>query len=129
LTEEFYNRFPNQLSGGQRQRVAIARAIILDPRILICDEPTSALDVSIQEQILDLLRDIQKQRGMTMILISHDMAVVGYLANHVFVIYEGEIVEHGEAEKILKTPSDPYTQRLMDSVYRIPRPETVNLTK
>lgn len=122
LPPEFYNRFPSQLSGGQRQRVAIARAIILRPRILICDEPTSALDVSIQEQILDLLSALQKEQGMTMILISHDMAVVGHLADRVIVMLKGEIIEHGDAQSVLETPQAAYTQKLMNSVYRVPGP-------
>lgn len=122
LPPEFYNRFPSQLSGGQRQRVAIARAIILSPRILICDEPTSALDVSIQEQILDLLGNLQKDLGMTMILISHDMAVVNHLADRVIVMLKGEIIEQGDAQSVLGTPQAAYTQKLMRSVYRIPNP-------
>lgn len=121
LSAEFYHRFPNQLSGGQRQRVAIARAIILRPSILICDEPTSALDVSIQEQILDLLNDLQRKYGMTLILISHDMAVVGYLADRVLVMLNGKIVEFGNAKNVLETPSTAYTQKLMNSVYRVPK--------
>lgn len=122
LPPTFYNRFPNQLSGGQRQRVAIARAIILRPRILICDEPTSALDVSIQEQILDLLHALQRKYGMTMILISHDMAVVGYIADRVLVVLNGEIIEAGTAIDVLQTPSTAYTQKLMSSVYHVPKP-------
>jgi len=123
LATEFYNRFPNQLSGGQRQRVAIARAIILRPKILICDEPTSALDVSIQEQILDLLSELQNDFGMTILLISHDMAVVGYLADRVLVMLNGEIVESGETVAVLERPTTRYAQELMASVYRVPRPQ------
>ena len=123
LSEEFYHRFPNQLSGGQRQRVAIARAIILEPSILICDEPTSALDVSIQEQILDLLCQLQKDLNMTLIVISHDMAVVGYLADRVFVMLDGEIIESGKAEDVLKSPQTAYSQKLMSSVYSVPKPD------
>lgn len=123
LTPEFYHRFPNQLSGGQRQRVAIARAIILEPSILICDEPTSALDVSIQEQILDLLCQLQKDLNMTLIVISHDMAVVGYLADRVFVMLNGEIIERGKAENVLKSPQTAYSQKLMSSVYSVPKPD------
>ncbi len=122
LSPEFYNRFPNQLSGGQRQRVAIARAIVLRPSILICDEPTSALDVSIQEQILDLLIELQRDLRMTLILISHDMAVVGYLADRVLVMLNGEIVEFGDNKEVLQTPTTPYTKKLMNSVYRVPKP-------
>jgi peptide/nickel transport system ATP-binding protein len=123
LGAEYFNRFPNQLSGGQRQRVAVARAIILKPQILICDEPTSALDVSVQEQILDLLVDLRKELGMTMIVISHDMAVIGYLADRVLVMHEGRIVERGPAEQVLDHPKDAYTKRLMASVYKVPRPD------
>ncbi|NRA15532.1 MAG: ABC transporter ATP-binding protein [Oceanospirillaceae bacterium] len=121
LSSDFYHRFPSQLSGGQRQRVAIARAIILEPKILICDEPTSALDVSIQEQILDLLCQLQKDLNMTMIVISHDMAVVGYLADRVFIMHNGEIIESGEASKVLKHPETDYAKKLMASVYSVPR--------
>ena len=125
LSEEFYHRYPNQLSGGQRQRVAIARAIILSPKILICDEPTSALDVSIQEQILDLLRDLQRKMGMTMILISHDIGVVSYLADRVLVMLEGKIIETGTTADVLKNPQMAYTKKLMNSVYRVPNPNLV----
>lgn len=125
LSSEFYHRFPNQLSGGQRQRVAIARAIILAPKILICDEPTSALDVSIQEQILDLLCKLQQDLNMTMIIISHDMAVVGYLADRVFIMHNGQIIESGETSKVLKHPETAYAKKLMSSVYTVPREETV----
>lgn len=121
LSKEFFNRFPNQLSGGQRQRVAVARAIILEPEILICDEPTSALDVSVQEQILDLLIDLRERMGMTLIVISHDMAVIGYLADRVLVMHEGEVVEEGASNEILGSPQKAYTQRLMASVYKVPR--------
>lgn len=123
LSADYFNRFPNQLSGGQRQRVAIARAIILKPKILICDEPTSALDVSVQEQILDLLIDLREQLGVTMIVISHDMAVIGYLSSRVFVMHEGEIVEEGPTEQVLNNPSEAYTKQLMSAVYKVPRPD------
>jgi len=122
LSEEQYNRFPSQLSGGQRQRVAIARALVLKPQILICDEPTSALDVSVQDQVLDLLLELQKSLGVTLILISHDMAVVRYMADRVFVMKSGEIVEAGDALKVLDHPSHPYTQKLLTSVYHLPQP-------
>lgn len=120
LAPEFYNRFPSQLSGGQRQRVAIARAITLRPRILICDEPTSALDVAIQEQILELLGGLQRDLGMTLIFISHDMAVVRHLANRILVMFKGEIVESGLAKRVLDAPKARYTRKLMDSVYTLP---------
>ena len=120
LAPEFYNRFPSQLSGGQRQRVAIARAITLRPRILICDEPTSALDVAIQEQILELLGGLQRDLGMTLIFISHDMAVVRHLANRILVMFKGEIVESGLAKRVLDAPKARYTRKLMNSVYTLP---------
>ena len=119
LPDNFSTRFPNQLSGGQRQRVAIARAIILKPKILICDEPTSALDLSIQEQILDLVNNLKSKFGMTIIIISHDMGVVRYLADRVIVMLEGKIVESGTASQILESPRSDYTKRLVNSVYRI----------
>lgn len=128
LSKDYFNRFPNQLSGGQRQRVAIARAIILKPKILICDEPTSALDVSVQEQILDLLVDLRDQLGVTMIVISHDMAVIGYLSSRVFVMRDGEIVEEGATEQVLNTPKAPYTKRLMAAVYKVPRPDAMTIS-
>ena len=121
LPESFYNRFPNQLSGGQRQRVAIARAIILKPKILICDEPTSSLDVTIQFQILELLNSLKKRLGMTIILISHDISVVNYLSDRIFVMHNGEIVESGITNKILKKPSKNYTKKLLSAVYKIKR--------
>ena len=100
LSEEYYNRFPNQLSGGQRQRVAIARAIILKPQILICDEPTSALDVTIQSQILDLLNDLKTKLNITIILISHDISVVKYFSDRIIVMYNGEIIEIGGSYRL-----------------------------
>lgn len=121
LSADFVHRFPGQLSGGQRQRVAIARAIILQPRILICDEPTSALDVSIQAQILDLLCKLQRELQMTLVVISHDMAVVGYLADRVFIMLDGELIESGSAAEVLQSPRTAYAKKLMSSVYRVPR--------
>lgn len=125
LGPEFFNRFPNQLSGGQRQRVAIARAIVLKPRILICDEPTSALDVSIQEQILDLLAELKRDLNMTMLLISHDMAVVGHVADRILVMLNGKVIERGSADDVLGNPETDYTKTLMESVYRVPNPTLV----
>ena len=119
LSEEYYNRFPNQLSGGQRQRVAIARAIILKPQILICDEPTSALDVTIQSQILDLLNDLKQKLKITIILISHDIAVVKYFSDRIIVMYNGQIVETGNSEDIINNPKETYTKKLMSSVFSL----------
>ena len=119
LSEEYYNRFPNQLSGGQRQRVAIARAIILKPQILICDEPTSALDVTIQSQILDLLNDLKQKLKITIILISHDISVVKYFSDRIIVMYNGQIVETGNSEDIINNPKENYTKKLMSSVFSL----------
>ncbi|WP_079419801.1 ABC transporter ATP-binding protein [Thiomonas intermedia] len=106
-------RYPHAFSGGQRQRIAMARALILEPRILILDEPTSALDVSVQQQVLDLLSALQRRHGLSYVLISHDLAVIGALAHRVLVLHRGVVVEEGPAEAILRTPQQPYTQALL----------------
>ena len=111
--------YPNQLSGGQRQRVAIARALVLEPRILICDEPTSALDVSVQAQILNLLNELRSSTRISLILISHNLQVVQFLADRVAVMYRGRIVEQGPAQDILASPTQAYTRRLIASALDI----------
>jgi len=116
LPEFFEDRYPHELSGGQRQRVAIARAISTNPKLLILDEPTSALDVSVQAQILNLLRGLQEKHGISMLLITHNIAVVAYLAEYVYVMYAGKIMEWGEKQKVLRDPQHPYTKALMSSV-------------
>lgn len=116
LSRRFYDGYPNQLSGGQRQRVSIARALIIKPEVLICDEPTSALDVSVQSQILNLLQDLQKELGLTMLLISHNLAVVQHMATRVAVMYLGEIVEENVNEELFNHPQHPYTRRLLSSI-------------
>ncbi len=107
---------PNQLSGGQRQRVAIARALVVRPRIVVCDEPTSALDVSVQAQILDLLMELREAFGLTLVLISHNLAVVEHLSTRVAVMYLGRVAEIGEVEDIFAEPRHPYTRLLLESV-------------
>ena len=116
IRPEFINRYPHQFSGGQRQRIGIARAIALNPQFIVCDEPVSALDVSIQSQILNLLRDLQKKKGLTYLFISHDLGVVRYISNRVCVMFLGKICEVGKTEDIYSNPMHPYTRFLIDAV-------------
>jgi len=116
LATELAGRYPHQLSGGQLQRAAIARALIVDPRFIVCDEPVSALDVSVQGQIVNLLSRIRRERGLACLFISHNLAVVTRLAERVFVMYRGRIVESGARAAILGSPRHPYTRLLLDSV-------------
>jgi len=110
-------RYPHEFSGGQRQRIAIARALILKPKLIILDEPTSALDRTVQSQIIDLLRTLQKQRGLTFIFISHDLAVIRALSHDVLVMLKGQIVEYGASMQIFANPKHPYTQQLIDASF------------
>jgi len=117
--EERLHEYPHQMSGGMQQRVMIAMALSCNPRLLIADEPTTALDVTIQAQILDLLEEIQKNSGMALLLISHDMGVISELADRIAIMYAGKIVEEGPARQLLASPGHPYTRALLRSVPRL----------
>jgi microcin C transport system ATP-binding protein len=111
------HRYPHEFSGGQRQRIAIARAMVLEPKFVVLDEPTSALDVSVQAQVVDLLRELQRRHGLTYMFISHDLRVVRALANHVMVMREGKVVEHGTAQEIFTAPQSDYTRALLAAAF------------
>lgn len=119
--EDYLHRFPHQLSGGQRQRVVIAGALVLEPHLLLADEPVSMLDVSIRAEIINLLADLRKSRGISVIFITHDLGTVGYFADRVAVMYLGRIVELGTTKDVLKNPQHPYTKALL-SVIPVPNP-------
>jgi oligopeptide/dipeptide ABC transporter ATP-binding protein len=120
MSPEYVDRYPHEFSGGQRQRIGIARALSVNPSLIICDEPISALDVSIQAQIINLLKDLQKQLGLSYLFISHDLNVVGYLCSRVAVMYKGVIMEHGPAEVLFEDARHPYTSKLLSA---IPEPD------
>ncbi len=119
LPEQSALRYPHEFSGGQRQRICIARALAVTPKLLVCDEPTSALDVSVQAQIITLLKRLQQQQGMSYLFITHDLAVVAEIADEIAVMYQGKIIEHGLVKQVLNNPQHPYSQKLLAAVPKL----------
>jgi peptide/nickel transport system ATP-binding protein len=119
LRMDALDRYPHEFSGGQRQRIAIARALAVEPKLIVCDEPTSALDVSVQAQILNLLKEIQRTYGVSYLFVTHNIGVVEHLADRVAVMHAGQIVETGDATEVLSSPEQSYTKKLLDSVPRL----------
>ena len=116
LDRKFFYRYPHEASGGECQRAAIARALAVEPQLLICDEATSALDVTVQAQIAALLKRLQKEGGMSLLLISHDLALVQYLCSRVLIMHQGRIIEEGTPDEVIQDPREPYTRLLVESV-------------
>ena len=128
LTEEQATRYPHQFSGGQRQRIGIARALVMQPQLIIADECISALDVSIQAQVVNLMRDLQEELGITYLFIAHDLSMVKYISDHIGVMHNGHIVESGTTEDIFSNPLHPYTQSLLSAIPE-PNPEASKYKK
>ena len=116
LDDRLANAYPHELDGGRRQRVGIARALAMDPKFIVCDEPVSALDVSIQAQILNLLRKLQKERNLTYIFITHDLSVVNYISDEILVMYLGRVIEKAKTEELFARPVHPYTKALLSAL-------------
>ena len=124
LEPAMYDRYPHEFSGGQRQRISIARALVLKPDFIVLDEPTSALDMSVQAQIVDLLKDLQKRHDLAYLFISHDLKVVRALAHEILVLRHGRVVEHGAAEALFAQPREAYTRALMAAAFEMKADDT-----